>query len=205
MRRASVVMATLLLAVVAAPALADPPTRVTIVSVFSPITVGDNAYVNGQLFGDNEGGQPVVLEQASPPAFTDWTPIAQVAADAQGYYSFKLHPTQTMQYRTSSQGTYSERGVLVAVSPRIKLQATTAGKTSVRFSGKISPGFAGQSIEIQRQLRNGSWTRATTARLRGGSTFAGRIRTRHSVALRAFYPASDQYVASTSKTVNVPR
>jgi hypothetical protein len=178
---------------------------VTIVGVFSPVTVGDNAYVNGQLFGDGQAGQVVILEHASPPAFTDWTPIAQVGADAQGYYSFKLRPTQTMQYRTSSQGTNSERGVLVGVGARVKLHASPAGKTSVRFSGKISPGFAGQTIEIQRQLRSGAWTRAATARLRGGRSFAGRLRTRHSVALRAFYPASDQYVASTSRTVNVNR
>ena len=94
------------LAIVAS-ASADPPTRVTIVAVFSPITYGDNAYVNGQLFGTGQAGQPVILEQATPPAFVDWTPIGQVNSDAAAYYSFKLRPTQTMQYRTSSQTAWS--------------------------------------------------------------------------------------------------
>jgi hypothetical protein len=193
-------LAALAVLVTAVPAFADPPTRVTVVAVFSPINYGDNAYVNGQLFGDAQAGQLVVLEQATPPALTDWSPIAQTTADAVGYYSFKLHPTQTMQFRTSSQGTNSERAVQVSVAPRIRLKASAAGNKSVRFSGTIRPGFAGHSVEIQRQLRSGGWTGVTTARLRGGTSFAGRIRARRPLQLRAFYPATDQYVAGVSNT-----
>jgi hypothetical protein len=188
-------------AAVPSTANADPPTRVTIVAVFSPITYGDNAYVNGQLFGTDQAGQPVILEQATPPAFVDWTPIAQVNSDAAAYYSFKLHPTQTMQYRTSSQNGNSERAVQIAVAPRIRLKASAAGSTSVRFSGTVAPALAGQSVEIQRQSPSGGWTRVTTARLRGGKTFAGRIRTRKTVHLRAFYAGDPLYVAGTSNVV----
>jgi hypothetical protein len=185
----------------AASASADPPTRVTVVAVFNPITYGDNAYVNGQLFGTAQAGQPVILEQATPPAFVDWTPIAQVNSDADAYYSFKLHPTQTMQYRTSSQNGNSERAVEVAVAPRIRLTAGAAGRTSVRFSGTIAPALADRSVEIQRQGSGGGWTRVATARLRSGKTFAGRIRARKPVRLRAFYTGDPLYVAGTSNVV----
>src|SRR3954454_10267721 len=141
---------------IAAPAIADPPARVTIVAVFEPITYGENAYVNGQLLGDGQAGQLVALEQSAPP-FTDWTPVAQTTSDAQGYYSFKLHPSQTMQYRTSSQGTPSEKAVQVSLAPRITLKAQPAGKTSVRYSGAFGPALPGQQVAIQRRSSTGAW------------------------------------------------
>ena len=44
--------------------------------------------------------------------------MAQATADAVGYYTFKLHPSETMQYRTNSQGILSERVVQISVAPR---------------------------------------------------------------------------------------
>ena len=188
----------------AATAFADPPARITIVGVFEPISYGENAYVNGQLLGDNEAGQLVALEQSAAP-FTDWTPVAQVTTDAQGYYSFKLHPTQTMQYRTSSQGVGSERVAWVSVAPRIRRKAQAVGKTAVRFSGTVVPALPGKTVAIQRELRGGGWTNVTTARLRGGRTFAGRIRTRHSVNLRAFFANDSVHYDGFSNVVKIAR
>jgi hypothetical protein len=98
-RRALILLALAVLALPAV-ALADVPGRVTIVAIFDPVTYGENAYVNGQLIGEGQGGQIVTLEQSAPP-FTEWAPVAQATADYAGYYSFKLHPAQTMQYRTA--------------------------------------------------------------------------------------------------------
>jgi hypothetical protein len=198
-----------------AAAQADPPARITIVSVFDPITFGENDYVNGQLLGPPppegqpapssaaptpQGGQAVALEQ-SPPPFTEWTPVAQVTANPQGYYSFKLHPSQTLQYRTSSQGVVSERVVQVSVAPRIRLTASAAGRTAVRFSGTIAPALADQRVELQRQLRGGGWTRVATAKLKGGKTFSGRIRARHALNLRAYFAGNDAYLSGSSNVV----
>ena len=183
-------------------AAADPPTRVTIVAVFEPIVYGENAYVNGQLIGDGQAGQLVTLEQ-SPPPFTDWTALAQITSDAQGYYSFKLHPSQTMQYRTSSQGTPSERSVQVSVAPRITLRAQPAGKSSVRFSGNFAPGLPGQSVAIQRRDPSGSWPTVANARLAGGKTFAGRLRTHKTVELRAFFASDGAHLDGFSNAVRV--
>src|SRR3954464_14882535 len=65
--RVTAVAALVLVAAVPSTAAADPPSRATIVAGFEPITYGENAFVNGQLFGDNQGGQLVALEQSAPP------------------------------------------------------------------------------------------------------------------------------------------
>jgi hypothetical protein len=201
MRRGLVATALVALWLPAA-AQADPPTRVTIGAVFDPITYGENAYVNGQLFGEAQGGQLVALEQSAPP-FTEWAAVAQATADAAGYYSFKLHPSQTLQYRTSSQGVPSEKVAQVSVVPRVSLSAAAAGKTSVRFSGKFAPALAGQSIAIQRRSRSGAWTTVANARLHGGKTFEGRLRAHTAVVLRAVFATDGMHMDAFSNSVRV--
>jgi hypothetical protein len=202
-----VALAVLAALVAAVPTIAsaDPPARITIVAVFEPIAFGENAYVNGQLLGPtSQAGQAVGLEQSAPP-FTDWTPVAQVTADAQGYYSFKLHPGQTLQYRTNSQGIGSERVVQVSVAPRITLKAQSAGRTSIRFSGTFAPAIEGQSIAIQRRNKNGSWTTVGNAHLHKGKTFQGRIRARRPATLRAFFASDGAHLGAYSHDVTVTR
>lgn len=209
------IAAAAFLAAVPSAASADPPARITIVAVFTPITFGENGYINGQLLDPpppegqppassaaptDQGGQVVALEQSAPP-FTEWAPVAEVITNPQGFYSFKLHPSQTLQYRTSSQGVASERVAQVSVAPRIRLSAQAMGRSAIRFSGTIAPALADQSVEIQRQLRGGGWTRVATARLKGGRTFSGRIRARNTLQLRALFPGNDAYVAGTSNVV----
>jgi hypothetical protein len=202
------IVAACTLAVLAVPvaALADPPTRITIVAVFDPITYGEDAYVNGQLQGNAQGGQIVALEQ-SPPPFTDWTAVSQATADPAGYYSFKLHPTQTMQYRTSSQAIPSERPVQVSVAPRITLKAAAAGRKIVRFSGTFAPALDGQKVSIQRRSKSGGWTTITKARLHGGGkSFHGRLRAHKAVTLRALFASDGAHLDGSSNSVRaVPR
>jgi len=198
-RHAALLLALAALAVPAV-ALADAPSRVTIVAVFDPLTYGENAYVNGQLLGDGQGGQLVTLEQSAPP-FTEWAPVAQATADYAGYYSFKLQPSQTMQYRTASQGVPSERSVQVNVAPRMKLKASAAGKTSVRFSGTFAPGLDGQSVAIQRRASSGAWTTVVNAKLHGGKAFQGRLRATKPVMLRAFFASDGAHLDGFSNAV----
>jgi hypothetical protein len=202
------IVAACALAVLAVPvvALADPPARITIVAVFEPVTYGEDAYVNGQLQGTtDQAGQIVGLEQ-SPPPFTDWTAVAQATADAAGYYSFKLHPSQTMQYRTSSQGMPSERSVQVSVAPRISLEAAAAGRTIVRFSGTFAPALDGQKVSIQRRTASGGWTTITKARLHGGKSFHGRLHAHKAITLRALFASDGAHLGALSDTVRaVPR
>jgi hypothetical protein len=201
---AAVLALAALAAAVPSTAAADPPARITIVAVFEPVTFGENAYVNGQLLGDAQAGQPVALEQSAPP-FTEWAPVAQTTADAQGYYSFKLHPAETMQYRTNSQGVASERVVQISVAPRIRLKAAAVDETTIRFSGTFAPALADQIVTIQRRTPRGSWTKVTSARLRGGRTFAGRFRARHTTTLRAFFASDGAHRDAFSKAVTIKR
>jgi hypothetical protein len=200
-RRAARVALALAILAAAAPALADPPTRVTIVAVFEPVTYGENAYVNGELFGTGQAGQVVALEQSAPP-FTDWAPAAQTTTDAAGYYSFKLHPSQTLQYRTNAQGVFSERVVQVSVAPRIRLKASPAGKSSIRFRGTFAPALVGQSVAIQRRNEGGSWTTIAGARLHDGKTFQGRVRAHRATMLRALFAPDGAYTAASSNAVH---
>jgi hypothetical protein len=183
-------------------AAADPPTRITIVSVFDPIDFGENAYVNGQVFQDTPGGQVVTLEQAAAP-FTEWATVAQVTTDPEGYYSFELHPTQTLMYRTNSQGASSERAVNVSVLPRISFRAVRAGRASVRFSGTFAPAVDGQRVAIQRRTTNGSWATVAKAALRSGTTFQGQIRTSHPLTLRAAFANNGALATAASRAVTV--
>jgi hypothetical protein len=205
MRRRVVAACALALVAIPAAALADPPTRITIVAVFDPITYGENAYVNGQLQGTAQAGQAVALEQ-SPPPFTEWAPVAQATADPVGYYSFNLRPAQTMQYRTSSQGIPSETTVQVNVAPRIRFKAAPSGRAIVRFSGTFTPALDGQKVSIQRRTTRGGWTTITHARLHRGKTFQGRLRGHKPVMLRALYVGDGAYLDTASNAVRaVPR
>jgi hypothetical protein len=198
MAAALVALATLAAAVPSI-ASADPPTRITIVASFDPIRIGENAFVNGQLLGAGQAGQIVALEQ-SPPPFTTWTPVAEAITDWAGYYSFKLHPAQTMEYRTSSQGLQSERVVQVAVTPRIAFKATFTGRSSIRFSGTFAPALPGQVIAVQRRVRSG-WRTVATVRLRSGRSFEGRMRARRSTTLRASFVSDGAHLSTHSRTI----
>jgi hypothetical protein len=187
----------------AAPAFAQtPPARVTIVSVFDPITYGDNAYINGQLMGDGQEGQLVTL-QASPFPFTAWGDVAQITSDDRGFYTFKLRPAANTHYRTIAEGVMSEREVSVDVEPAIRFKAVPAGRSSVRFSGVIAPGHDRGTVAVQRQKRNGAWATVTNARLHGGAKFAGRLRAHNPVVLRAFLKSDGDHLDGFSRAVRV--
>jgi hypothetical protein len=203
MRRALAATAVVLVAA-AAPAIAQgPPTRITIVSVFDPITYGDKTFINGQLVGDDQGGQVVTL-QAAPFPFMAWTDVAQMSTDYAGYYSFKQLPAATTHYRTVWNGqVMSEREVEVTVAPRMTLKATPAGSKRIRFSGTLAPAHADAHVAIQRQTRSGAWTTVANARLRRGTTFAGRLRARKPIRLRAFFASDGDHLDGFSPAVSV--
>ena len=204
MRRAIAVGVVLFAVGGAVPAIAQtPPTRITIVSVFDPITYGENAFVNGQLIGDDESDQLVTL-QATPYPFTTWADVAQVTTDYAGYYSFKLLPGVGTHYRTVWNGQMmSEREVQVTVAPRITFRAMPIGGGRVRFSGKLAPAIPDQKVAIQRQSPSGAWRTVATARLKAGTTFAGRLHAHKQIRLRAFFASDGAHLDGVSPAVRV--
>jgi hypothetical protein len=206
MRRACVIGAALALLAAAGTSAAlagPPPQRIAIVSLFDPIVYGEKGFVNGQLIGDEQGGQPVTL-QASLFPFDSWGDIAQTTTDPAGYYSFMRRPIATTRYRTVWNGqVVSEREVQVQVSPRLKFTAFAAGKTSVRFKGALRPAHPDLSIAIERQSSSGSWTTIANARLKGGKTFSGRVRAHRSIRLRAYFASDGDHLAVRTRPVKV--
>jgi hypothetical protein len=202
-----VAAAAVVFAALAAPALAAAPARITIVSVFDPITVGENGFVNGQLVSEAEdqGGQTVGLEE-SPYPFEAWTPVTADIADTRGFYSFRLKPSLTTHYRTVSQGVTSEREVQIQVAPRLAFKAVPDGKSRIRYSGTLAPAKAGQSVTVQRQHSNGSWSNVATVTLKAaGKTFTGRLRARKTTVLRAFFASDGAHTNGYSRAVRVAR
>lgn len=202
MRRTAAALALVALcAPAAALAQGAPPSQITIVSVFDPIVYGENAYVNGQLKGDDQGAQLVTLQE-SPFPFTTWTDVAQATTDYAGYYSFKRHPGVTTHYRTVWNGqVISDHEVQVTVAPRIRLAASGAGRTAVRFNGTFAPALPGQSVAIQRRSAGGAWTTVVNARLHSGTTFRGRLRARKPMVLRAFFATDGEHLDGFSNAV----
>jgi hypothetical protein len=174
------------------------------VSVFDPITYGENAFVNGQLVGEEDQAGQIVTLQESPFPFTTWTDVATTTTDYLGYYSFKRHPAQTTRYRTAWQGQLtSEREVQAAVAPRIQLRAAPAGRNVIRYTGRFSPALPGQRVALQRQAASGAWTTIATPALRSGLRFQGRLRARSAVVLRAFFATDGAHLDGFSNAVRV--
>jgi hypothetical protein len=194
-------IAAALVAALPTPASAVPPRRVAIIALFNPITFGDVTFVNGRLVGTGQANQPVTLEQSAPP-FTDWAAAQETTSDVSGYYSFELRPADTMEYRATAQGTPS-KAVKIAVAPRIKFKASAAGTNGVRFSGSFGPARPGELVTIQRRSSTGAWSTISSAGLRNGIVFNGRLRARYRITLRAFYSGDDQHLAAHSNAVTV--
>jgi hypothetical protein len=182
-------------------ASAVPPRRVAIIALFNPITFGEVTFINGRLVGSGQANQPVTLEQSAPP-FTDWTPVQQTTSNGSGYYSFELRPADTMKYRATAQGTPS-KAVQIAVAPRITFKASAVGASSVRFSGTFGPARPGELVTIQRRSSTGAWATISSAGLRNGSVFSGRLRAHYRITLRAFYSGDDQHLSGRSNAITV--
>jgi hypothetical protein len=60
-------------------------------------------------------------------------------------------------------------------------------------------------VVIQRQHSNGTWTSVASARLKGGTAFAGRLRARGTTVLRAYFAADGAHVDGYSRAVRVSR
>jgi len=203
MRRTLVIAAALALLVTGIAMAQAPPERISIVALFDPIAYGEKTFVNGQLVGEGQGGQVVTLQAAAFP-FTSWGDVAQMTTDPDGYYSFMRRPVATARYRTMWNGqVLSEQEVQVQVRPRLTIKAAKEGKSSLRFTGTLLPAHADQSVVIQRQSRSGSWRNVANARLKGGRSFAGRLRAHGEVRLRAFFASDGDHLSTYSAPVAV--
>jgi hypothetical protein len=202
---ASLGIATLLaLGSVALPARADDPAPVVNFSERN-VLLGAPVTVSGTLVnGAADAGRQVQLYERRAPFPGTWAVAQEVAAGADGSYSFTISPPRKAYYSvvapaTATVGREASPGFLVAVrrKVRIKVSDRTPRKNQlVRFSGFISPAYPlGPSsvATLQRRDHTGAFANVKAVLLKSAgavSSYRVRVHVRRAGAYRVYVPAS---------------
>lgn len=126
--------------------------KLTIKSSADPITFGQSATISGTLTGAS--GQPVTLYARTAGPGQHFAPVAQVATNTEGDYTFPPQaPVNSTFYRVEGMGRHSAvlfegvRYLLTASVSQTKVQADQL----VTFSGAVAPGHAGGVVYLERK------------------------------------------------------
>jgi hypothetical protein len=157
-----------LLALAAAAPAATGATNRTVVLNSSSLTVPfqTNVAITGHLTGDRVGGQTVTLSRDPYPFNAHYEPVATVRTAPDGVFTFSRRPGQTAAFRVRSGTAHAD--LVVRVRYSITMSAATGSPhrgQSVRFSGSVAPGVAGQVVRLQRKSPTGTWATVKTAAL----------------------------------------
>ena len=184
------------------------------------VVYGSSSTVKGTLTDD--AGHPipgatVALESRSPSA-TGFSATGDTTTTApDGSYAFAVSPAATTDYRVTFAGdrTYAaatSAAVTVQVATRVSLtvgQTTLKRGDSTLFAGVVSPGHAGQQVQLQVQRRTGSdWVTVGTATLDQDSFYSYLLQTsrkdpKGTTAYRVVKPADADHVQGASRTVDI--
>jgi hypothetical protein len=142
------------------------------------IVAGDPVLIYGRLLGRESANQRIVLWHRLNPN-TGFTVIGRTETDSSGRYEFTRQNgivlTNRSWYVTGPVRSHSET-VHERVSAEVTLtpsatQATT--RHPITFTGQVSPGHAGQTIELQAQRGDSNnWNTIKTARLDTSSSYS---------------------------------
>jgi hypothetical protein len=142
------------------------------------IVAGDPVLIYGRLLGRAAANQPVVLwHRINPEA--GFTIIGRTRTDNSGRYEFTrqngIVETNRSWYVTGPALSHSET-VHEQVAAEVTLTPSSTQATTrhpITFSGQVSPGHAGEPVEIQAQKGNSTnWTTIKIARLSGSSSYS---------------------------------
>ena len=142
------------------------------------IVAGDPVLIYGRLLGRGSANQPIILwHRLNPDA--GFTIIGRTTTNSAGRYEFTrqngIVETNRSWYVTGpalshSQTVHEQVSAEVALTPSAT-QATT--RHPITFTGQVSPGHAGQTIELQAQRGDSNdWTTIKTARLDSSSSYS---------------------------------
>jgi hypothetical protein len=142
------------------------------------IVAGDPVLIYGRLLGRDSADQKIVLwHRINPDA--GFTIIGRTQTDATGRYEFTrqngIVETNRSWFvagpvRSHSQTVHERVSAEVTLAPSAT-QATT--RHPITFTGQVSPGHAGQTIEIQAQKgASNNWTTIKTGRLDASSAYS---------------------------------
>jgi len=142
------------------------------------IVAGDPVLIYGRLLGRGSANQPIILwHRLNPDA--GFTIIGRTTTNSAGRYEFTrqngIVETNRSWYVTGpalshSQTVHEQVSAEVTLTPSAT-QATT--RHPITFTGQVSPGHAGQTIELQAQRGDSNdWTTIKTARLDSSSSYS---------------------------------
>jgi hypothetical protein len=190
------------------------PLGVTLAATPNPVPLGAATTLSGTLTGTGNANRAVVL-QANPFPYTQG--FANAAnpqlTNAQGAFAF---PLLTVALNTQFRVLMTDRpavaspivtvGVAVRVSTHVRRQRLRRG-LRVRFSGTLRPARDGAQFAIQK-LSHGTWRNIaggiTHHAGSGFSSYAKRVRIRHSGTFRVFMGIADgNYVSNVGRTVHI--
>lgn len=153
----------MLVAAVAPPAVAAPPTphQLTIAAQPSTVVFGKSVTISGKLTGSGSAGETVTLHD-EPYPFSHYSVLATTTAASDGSYSFTATPTVNTKYQTTAKtkSPATSPELLVKVAPRVGLRVsdrTPKVGQVVTFSGRVTPAHDGQPVRLQRRKADGTW------------------------------------------------
>ena len=142
------------------------------------IVAGDPVLIYGRLLGRESAHQRIVLWHRLNPR-AGFTIIGRTQTDSSGRYEFTrqngIVQTNRSWYvtgpvRSHSQTVHEQVSAEVTLTPSAT-QATT--RHPITFTGQVSPGHAGQTIELQAQRGDSNnWNTIKTARLDSSSSYS---------------------------------
>jgi hypothetical protein len=142
------------------------------------IVAGDPVLIYGRLLGRDSANQRIVLWHRINPQ-TRFTVIGRARTDSSGRYEFTrqngIVQTNRSWYVTGPALSHSQT-VHEQVSAEVTLtpSATEAStRHPITFTGQVSPGHAGQTIDLEAQRGDSNnWNTIKTARLDGSSSYS---------------------------------
>jgi hypothetical protein len=185
----------------------------------NPVPYGKPVAVSGQIVGTGANGAEVSLF-GHPFPYTD--PFTQygntVVADKNGNYLFILASALSnsifqVRAKTSPAFTSTQQQLHVASTISLHTPSRVKPRGRVHFWGIVQPSQDGIVVEIQKQLKGGSWVLFTRTTLKpraaGGSRYTTRKRLFHSHTFRAVVHSSggavDEGITQNAHFIRVKR
>ncbi|HEY2772218.1 MAG TPA: hypothetical protein VGI87_16700 [Solirubrobacteraceae bacterium] len=183
MRSRIVVLGSLLVAfaVCATAGIADAAPRhndgLTINATPNPIQAGEGVLIYGQLTGSDIGNQTITLYHRVNPSHR-FVPIGRMQTNSFGFYEFTRPEGLVYSNRSwfvRGPDTSHSRTIHEQVQALVSLRAdrtVTDTRTSITFSGHVTPNHASQSVFLQVQRGNGDeWRTVASDRLNASSDY----------------------------------
>lgn len=176
-----------------------PPTTPTIASTPNPSTAGMHVTISGKARGT------VALWQELPGS-RSFREVATTTPDAAGAYTFVRGPETNVKWYVVAGGRRSKvvsQRVAAVVTITAPVRTARAGRV-VRFTGHVTPDHAGQRLMLEKRVRGG-WRTIASTKIDGASRYVVRtvVAVRGRARFRAVLPGDSRNVRSVSPVLTL--